>query len=507
MKKTVQKQFGQFFTDPLIARLMVRWAIKNHAKNFLDPAVGPGIFSQMVNELSSKIKKTVVEYEPSMIAKFKENNKYSVNLVCSDYLEFDSEKKFDAIVCNPPYNKFQAIPNRDLYRELFSKKYGVYLSGYTNQCIYFLVKSINELSDGGRCCYIVPYEFLNTGYGVIVKQYLLCKRILRGILKFDSTTNLFSDAITTSCILFIENKKFDGCFFINSSSISDLENFDFDEFSVKHSNFFRKYENLDCSEKWIKYFEYKKQNIKSRNLIPLSLIGTVKRGIATGSNTFFSLNQTKIKEFKLSSVTCVPCVSKSPDIKTLIFDKNEFEKLYSMDKKVFLFNGEDASTDDDLSYIKYGEKIEVNKGFLTSHRTPWYALENKPPAPIWVSVFNRGNIKVVRNEAGVKNLTTFHGLYTNGLSEQEINILFCYLLTPTANRILKQNKREYGDGLDKFEPNDLNNSKIINIKNLTGEIKSKVLTCYNKLKNVHSDSGIVIQELDNIFRNVVCVNS
>lgn len=507
MKKTVQKQFGQFFTDPLIARLMVRWALKNNAQSFLDPAVGPGVFPQTVNELNTKIKKTVVEYESSMIAKFKEDNKYSVKLVCSDYLAFDSETKFDAIVCNPPYNKFQAIPNRDLYRELFSKKYGVCLSGYTNQCIYFLVKSINELSDGGRCCYIIPYEFLNTGYGVVVKQYLLCKRMLRGILKFDSTTNLFSDAITTSCILFIENKKFEECYFINTSSISDLEKFDFDDFSVKHPAFSRKYENLDCNEKWIKYFEYKKQNVESRNLIPLSLVGQVKRGIATGSNTFFSLNQTKIKEFKLSSETCVPCVSKSPDIKTLIFDKKEFEKLYSMDKKVFLFNGEDATTDYDRSYIKHGEQIEVNKGFLTSHRTPWYALENKPPAPIWVSVFNRGNIKVIRNEAGVKNLTTFHGLYTNGLTEQEINILFCYLLTPTANRILKQNKREYGDGLDKFEPNDLNNSKIIDIKNLTGEIKSRVLTCYKQLKNSHSDNSAVIQELDVIFRNVVDVNS
>ena len=150
--------------------------------------------------------------------------------------------------------------------------------------------------------------------------------------------------------------------------------------------------------------------------------------------------------------------------------------------------------------------MEANKGFLTSHRTPWYALENKPPAPIWVSVFSRGHIKVVRNEAGVKNLTTFHGLYTDGLSEKEINILFCYLLTPTANKILMQNKREYGDGLDKFEPNDLNNSKIIDIKNLTAEIKTKILACYDELKKLNGDSNVVIQKLDDIFSNVVRVS-
>ena len=49
------------------------------------------------------LKNSVAEYEPSMIAKFKEGNKYSVKLVCSDYLAFDAEAKYDAIVCNPPY--------------------------------------------------------------------------------------------------------------------------------------------------------------------------------------------------------------------------------------------------------------------------------------------------------------------------------------------------------------------------------------------------------------------
>jgi adenine-specific DNA-methyltransferase len=66
-----------------------------------------------------------------------------------------------------------------------------------------------------------------------------------------------------------------------------------------------------------------------------------------------------------------------------------------------------------------------------------------------------------------------------------------------------QNKREYGDGLDKFEPNDLNNSKIIDIKNLAGDIKLKVLTCYDELKKSNGDSSVVIRKLDDIFSNVV----
>lgn len=119
-----------------------------------------------------------------------------------------------------------------------------------------------------------------------------------------------------------------------------------------------------------------------------------------------------------------------------------------------------------------------------------------------MSVFNRDSLKVIRNTTQAKNLTTFHGVYLNERFDDEryINILYCYLLTPTCHRLLRINKREYGGGLDKFEPNDLNNALIIDISSISNEDSIKILTLYDQLKKESNKMGI-IGDLDAIFES------
>lgn len=499
MTRSIQKQYGQFFTDPFIADMMVKWATKNNPRYFLDPAVGPGIFPKTAFRINSQMNISVVEIDEEMAKKFKEENSYPVNFIQGDYLTWKPSQKFDAIVANPPYNKFQAIPNRGRYLTDFLFEYQADLSGYTNQCIYFFIKSLNELSVNGRCCYIVPYEFLNTGYGIAVKEYLLKKRTLKGILKFDTKESLFSDAITTSCVLFAENRSLDGCFFINSSNIDNLTTFDFDAYIKKNPQDFQPYKTLNPSEKWLTYFK-KDFQTRYRNLIKLSDIGRVQRGIATGNNNFFTLSQSSVKKLGLSENACIPCITKSPDITSIIFDKSELKFLKEQGKKVYLFDGTKSQNAADFAYINYGESMGFHKTYLTQHRNPWYSLENKPIAPIWISVFSRGKIKVIRNEASIKNLTNFHGFFPHNPNNEEINILFCYLLTPIANDILKQNKREYGNGLNKFEPGDLNEAYILNIKKLSIKDRDFILGQYELLRKKEAKEECVILKLNELFK-------
>ena len=80
---------------------------------------------------------------------------------------------------------------------------------------------------------------------------------------------------------------------------------------------------------------------------------------------------------------------------------------------------------------------------------------------------------------------------------EDKNIFYCYLLTPIAQKIMYMNKREYGGGLDKFEPNDLNNSYVLDTQVLNSQDKKIILDIYNKLK-VHETSSL-ISELNNVF--------
>ena len=350
------------------------------------------------------------------------------------------------------------------------------MSGYSNLCVYFLVKSINELSENGKCCYIIPYEFMNTGYGKVIKQYLLDSKMLKTVIKFNNNLSLFSEAITTSCIVLLENKEHSQVDFINIDSIDELEKMQYKNMKTYS------YSSLSSSEKWLNYFDFQQKESKYNNTVKLSVFGRVSRGIATGNNSFFALNKSMIETYKLSADVCYPCLTKAPDINDLVFTRESFDKLFNDDKKVFLFNGEKASTEEDKAYIELGESKKVHKAYLTSHRFPWYALEKKSAAPILVCVFSREKIKVIRNELGISNLTTFHGLYLKNENPDFANLMFCYLLTPLAQELFYQSRREYGDGLTKFEPNDLTKADMLDLRIITDNDRIKILKLYEEIK-------------------------
>lgn len=476
-RENKKKEFGQFFTDAAIADFMADLALTPETNSILDPAVGKGVFLTSCLRRKRWQPDSLVAYDidEEMIACVKAQFGACLSCYQKDYLLDFSDKRFDAIICNPPYCKFQNIEKRDVYRSRFESQYGVRLSGYTNLCTYFLIKSLNELKKGGRCIYIIPYEFLNTGYGKAVKAYLLKTRMLCEIYKFGHELNVFSDALTTACIFVFdtnENKKVD---FIEIKDVEEIKQRAF------HKRISYAYEELDPNEKWITYFACEKKTAY-RNLIPFSSVATVQRGIATGSNAYFMLSKNDVKERGLSAQACLKCVAKTREVKVPVFTKEVFEALKESGKNVFLFDGTRAMNEADFSYLQYGEKKKVNEGYLTSHRTPWYLIENKKPAPIWISVFGRKDIKIVRNETDCRNLTAFHCVYVDDKPEEYINVLYCYLITPICKQILKGNKREYGGGLNKYEPGDLQHARILDISVLSKKDKEEALRLYERIR-------------------------
>jgi adenine-specific DNA-methyltransferase len=198
----------------------------------------------------------------------------------------------------------------------------------------------------------------------------------------------------------------------------------------------------------------------------------------------------------------LPCICKAQDIKGSFATKDTIDKLENDGRDIFLLNAVNADDMYVKKYLDYGVQEEVHKGFLTSSRKPWFALENRPPAPVWVSVFNRNGLRFIRNEANVHNLTTFHCIYLNLFAFSLTDILFAYLLTDVAKEIFEDNRREYGNGLKKFEPNDINNSKVPDLEHLDADAKNKILEMFHdyrssELQNIARHE--IMQGINNIF--------
>ncbi|MGB1242712.1 MAG: hypothetical protein ACPG49_09330, partial [Chitinophagales bacterium] len=231
---------------------------------------------------------------------------------------------------------------------------------------------------------------------------------------------------------------------------------------------------------WRAYYQTQ-LSTKYKNLVPFKKVAKVVRGIATGANKYFTFNKEKAEKFKIPLHSLLPCITKSKDVDSPFFTTEKFEKLKEGGANIYLFNAGKTPTETNvLEYIELGEEEGVHKKFLTSRRKPWFINENRPPSPIWVSVFNRNKVKFIRNEAEISNLTTFHCIYLKSdlFSNIDVDLLFAYLQTSIAREIFSDNRREYGDGLKKFEPNDLNNGLMLDLSQLTDAEKEEIKELY-----------------------------
>lgn len=491
-----RKKYAQFFTPEQISDFMASWVLKGKRGkvDILEPAFGLGMFSRSMYKLNPQIRvvgydidKTIYTYANDNFV----NSKYDIKINNENYLTASWSEKFDGIICNPPYFKFHDYDNATLV-PIVNSKLHIHLNGFTNIYTLFLLKSIFQMKEGGRMAYIIPSEFLNSDYGVEVKRTLLQSGVLRHVIIVDFTQCAFDDALTTACILLCENNE--GSNDIHFSNIDNVAKLDS---SLTEYTTFASCQ-LNPEVKWKQYYENTRSS-KYNHLVPFSTFAKVSRGIATGANDYFTFKESKIDTYNLPENSFRRCICHATDVQTPIFTETDFMNLSNNDKTVYLFNGCANENDPHVQYyISLGKKVGADKKHLTSKRSPWYALENRQPSPIWVSVFNRNGLRFVRNKAGVYNLTTFHCVYNIG--EIDTDILFAYLVTNVAKEIFLDNSRQYGNGLIKFEPNDLNKGSVVDLRMLTTEEKTFILKASNKLQYYGYVCNQTISILDDFFK-------
>ena len=69
-------------------------------------------------------------------------------------------------------------------------------------------------------------------------------------------------------------------------------------------------------------------------------------------------------------------------------------------------------------------------------------------------------------------------------------MLFAYLITDTARIIFEKNAREYGNGLQKFAPNDLNKGMMVDLVKISSEHKSEIVSYYEEFVKTNDNSWI-----------------
>jgi adenine-specific DNA-methyltransferase len=449
-----RKAAGQFFTPRWIASGMARWVTATRPKQIIDPAFGFGILLDECARQGYQGQLVGHEIDPAVVARWRHaaGGKPAIRLHEGDFLESAGDCIAAAVV-NPPYNRFQ---RRELPAKLqlqLARSLGELASGYTNQYALFLYVVLSRLAKGGRAAFIVPSEFLATGYGVQVKKFLIQNGRLRHLVLFDPSTRIFADAMTTACVLLFDGGACDTLDVWHFEGEADALAFQAvcAADSAAAPSLRVAYRDLDPTQNWQGLG--RGQSDRS-GFAPLREFGDVKRGIATGANEFFVLRPSEAETLGLRHPNLVPCIASASAVPDIFFGVEQMKSLESDDRPVFLFDGHAGTTDSSSRYVEYGEAQAFHLRYLTRMRRPWYKLETRRAAPLLLAVFGRDGFRVSLNASSAVNLTAFHGFYPKHGFDELVGPIWLYFQTGIARASYSAQQRAYGDGLKKLEPGD-----------------------------------------------------
>jgi adenine-specific DNA-methyltransferase len=485
-----RRKYGQFFTPPNIAKFMAKWALSSGTKKVLDPGVGTGIFLSEAFQLLKNEEDfllTGIDVDPLLLnacfirLKLHGINTNNLRLVKGDFLTWTDEGGYDSIICNPPYIKFHGYDR--LIVSKVSQEFGMEITRLTNIYVLFFIRAGKFITFGGRIAFITPSEFLYTGYGRELKEFLLKNFKIEAFILVGLEKHVFENVMTTGLITLLAKEtpeqghkvKFINLEGVNQGVLKDLENLE----SVAEIP----QRQLNPEEKWLMYF-IKDENIKMilHKLVPLSAIATVDRGIATGCNEFYTLSEGTVKKFSIPKYCLKPVITKASQAIYYDITFEDWDALRKKNENVYLLYCFSEQPPKQLEeYLKYGLKLGVHKRYIPSHRKLWYSVDKRDPAPILALVFSRERMRFIFNKAKLLNLTPFHCIYPSFDDELLIKALLAYLNSNICKEIATIYGRIYGTGLRKLEPKDLENLPVIDLSNLSQENVKRLADLFDEL--------------------------
>ena len=150
---------GQVFTPPHIVSDMlalIQSTKKLSNPRFLEPSCGNGAFFQNLPK-----NKVGIEIDSSVVC--------DKAILQEDFFAYSTNEKFDCIIGNPPYVRYQdiAVSTKTLlkpYSKLFDSRSNLYL--------FFIYKCILHLKEGGELIFITPRDFLKSTSSVSLNEFL-----------------------------------------------------------------------------------------------------------------------------------------------------------------------------------------------------------------------------------------------------------------------------------------------------------------------------------------------
>ncbi|HMB08711.1 MAG TPA: hypothetical protein VKP69_33890, partial [Isosphaeraceae bacterium] len=287
-----RNRLGQFATPPALALDIVKYVSKlregrSESVSFLEPALGTGSFYSALRRVfpSETITEAVgIEIDPAVAgvasALWK---KTGLTVIEADFTRLEPDRRFNLILTNPPYVRHHHLIREDKGRlqSLIGRRLRIDISGLAGLYCHFLLLCDAWMEDGGHAAWLIPSEFMDVNYGTAVKEYLTERVRLLRIHRYCPSDAQFGDALVTSAIVVFEKTAPSDSLRVSISFGGSI--------SSPSASEDVPLQILRDSRKWTPYPSHGTKT--ESHGATLGDFFTIKRGLATGANSFFILER------------------------------------------------------------------------------------------------------------------------------------------------------------------------------------------------------------------------
>jgi len=505
---TEQKLRGAYYTPLQLANEMVKLFAAENIETILEPSCGDGVFLDslkeqgIIDQFTSITAVEIDDIESKKVRKRYSNNK-PLTVVNQDFFCFYNEnvekKKYDLILGNPPYIRYQYLT--EAQREILSKiltTQGMKSNKLINAWVGFIVACTQLLSGNGRIAFVIPAEILQVAYAEDLRLFLSNQYSRITLITFEK---LVFPEIEQEVLVFIGEKGGEekGIRIIEMNDLDDFASLDL------HSNGYQKM--LHVKEKWTKYFtnaeeiQIIQQIRKDKRFAPFSSFGKINVGVTTGHNDYFSVDKNTCEKYDLGDVT-LPLIGRSAHAHGIYFTAEDWLKNVEENKKarlvVFPEKPLEEYKEKNKEYIQLGEKEGVHEGYKCSIRDKWYIVPS-----IWIPdafFLRRNNLypKFVLNACGAISTDTMHRMrFNEGIDADTLLLSYYNSISFAFTEICG---RSYGGGVLEILPGEMGNIMLPVIQNFSNTKKIELL---NIIDSCVGNSGNIEDALDVIDNEVL----
>jgi methylase of polypeptide subunit release factors len=445
----VRRGLGATYTPlAIVGAMLDRAAERSKPASVVDPGCGSGRFLVCAGQKFQRARLVGVEIDPlaALLARAHVTaggmaRRAAVLLgdYCQIQLPFREGNRL--FLGNPPYVRHHELSARSknwLVRT--AKKYGLAASRLAGLHLHFLLATLEHAQPGDHGALITAAEWFDVNYGSLARRLLAGPLGAYCVQRGNPREAAFPDAQSTAAI----------SYFAVGSSHADVQLEQLVDWQspwqVSGSARVGRSE-LAEAPRWSAWLAPQRAERGSSILADWF---EIHRGVATGMNRAWLRDEPLPGELRRY---CQRCVTGAREILAAGNGVLEVDRLrWIVDLPVDLdcLVGESKKRAEQL--LREWKDAGADLSYLARHRTPWWCLRLREPAPILVTYMARRPPRFVLNPRGARHLNIAHGLYPRKtMGQQNLRAWVDYL----NGAVDAGAGRQYAGGLCKFEPGDL----------------------------------------------------